>query len=68
MSTGKRPTHRLKVMDKTNSRKGNAGAGWMNPDGSISIVLDPCIVLNGNDPNIVIRLWPAEQSTQRRLT
>lgn len=57
-----KPTHRLKVMNKDSSRKGTAGAGWLNPDGSISITLDPCVVLKGNEANIVIRLWPIEKS------
>lgn len=36
--------------------KGNIGAGWKNPDGSISIRLDAFIVLSALD-NPAIRLW-----------
>lgn len=53
-----KPTHRLRVLDKETNQKGTAGAGWLNKDGSISIVLDPCVVLSGDRKNIVITLFP----------
>lgn len=34
-----------------------AGAAWLKEDGSISIKLNPCIVLSWKD-NIVIKLFP----------
>jgi len=52
-----KPTHRLKVLDKTTAHKTECGAGWQNKDGSISIVLNPCIVMQ-HDPNLVFTLFP----------
>ena len=52
-----KPTHRLKVMDKDTGYKVEAGAGWQNPDGSITVVMNPCINLT-YAKNIVINLFP----------
>jgi len=52
-----KPTHRLKMLNKTTSAKGELGAGCLNEDGSITIVLNQCIVVQ-QDPNIVITLVP----------
>ena len=37
----KRPTFRIKILDKENNKKGTVGAGWLNEDGSITIQLEP---------------------------
>lgn len=37
--------------------KGKVGAGWVEPDGSVSIKLNPCVVLSERD-GLVIRLFP----------
>jgi hypothetical protein len=45
-----RPTHVIKVMDRSTGRKGGrVGAAWVNPDGSISIHLDTGVTLSWND-------------------
>ena len=57
----RKPDYRLKVLDKESGKSGQAGAGWKNEDGSISISLDLCIVLPGGNPNLVITLFPADE-------
>ena len=53
------PDFHLSAIHKPSGRSaGKLGAGWMNNDGSVSIVLDPCVVLSGND-DISIRLFPS---------
>jgi hypothetical protein len=54
-----KPTHRLKVMNKDTSQKAEVGAGWQNTDGSITIQINPCSVLN-DDKKYVITLFPTD--------
>jgi hypothetical protein len=46
--TPKKPTHDLKVV-LNDGTTGTTGAGWQNEDGSVSIQLDPCVVLDRRD-------------------
>ena len=56
-----KPAYRLKILDKETDRKNeNAGAAWINKDGSISIQVSPAVVINGNDINHVITLFPID--------
>ena len=42
----KKPDYRLKILNKTNDRRNNnAGAGWLNKDNSITLILNPGIQL-----------------------
>jgi len=41
-----KPTHRFKILDKDNEWRAEVGVGWQNEDGSISIKLNPGIVLD----------------------
>lgn len=50
-------------MDKTTDERTNAGAGWLNPDGSITIRLNPAVVLQAN-PNHVITVFPVEKQNE----
>lgn len=43
--------------------KGPIGAGWKNPDGSISVRLNPFIVV---DHQAMIRLWPASAKPETK--
>lgn len=57
-----KPTHRLKILDKENNKKGIIGAGWKNPDGSITIVLDVAVAIDyENCKDKVITLFPLEE-------
>lgn len=60
----RKPTHRLKVFDKTNQKRGDLGAGWLNPDKSLSIVMNPGCVMDYN-PNFVYTLF-LEDDTYKR--
>lgn len=53
----KKPTHRLKVLLKGSKRTTTVGAAWQRDDGSLSITLDPCVVLSWTDP-VTISLFP----------
>lgn len=60
MSKSRKPNYRLKTFDTKSEKNGRIGAGWLNDNGSISIVLDPAVVL-GIQPNVAITLWPIEE-------
>jgi hypothetical protein len=60
------PTHSLSVLNKTDSSRCTVGAGWLNPDGSISISLNPCVNLT-KDSNIVIRLFPVKNKEEQTM-
>ena len=53
------PTHILKVMQREGKGKGRIGVGWLNDDGSMSLSLDPCVVLSWKD-DVVINAFPVE--------
>ena len=50
------PDYNVKVLDKATNEKGRIGAGWINEDGSISIVLNTFVVITSS-PNLVITLF-----------
>jgi hypothetical protein len=54
----RKPEYRLKAMNKVTGEKcRNAGAGWVNTDGSISVHVEPFIVLRGGS-DLVLTLFP----------
>lgn len=57
-----KPTHRLKILNKaTNEKVNDAGAGWLNKDGSISLVLSSFINFNKVDNDCVLTLFPVDK-------
>jgi len=69
MSKGpKRPTHTIKVKEKEGSAQGEVGRAWLNDDGSLSIQLNPGVVLSWND-GLLITAFPrkssGEEATER---
>lgn len=58
-----KPDYTLSVLFKNTSAKGRVGVGWSQPDGSISIALNPCVQLTYNE-NIVIRLFKNTEDYQ----
>jgi hypothetical protein len=56
MKASRPPEYILKVMSSDGSINGRIGAGWVNPEGRISIILDPLVVLKQKD-NLVISLF-----------
>lgn len=58
---GRRPDYKLGAMLKDSDRRNNnCGVGWLNEDGSIQVMLDPCVILNGNVTDMAYRLFPAD--------
>jgi hypothetical protein len=56
----KLPTHVLSVKQKRGDRKTpRIGVGWLNADGSISISLNPCVVLTSKD-DVFVTLFPID--------
>jgi hypothetical protein len=54
---GRKPDCRLKFLNKTTEEKGEVGALWVNPDGSLTLVLNPMVVLK-QDINLVYTIFP----------
>lgn len=50
------PTHVLKVLNKKTDARSVCGVGWLNKDGSISIQLNPCIIMK-QESNLVFTLF-----------
>ena len=59
MRAGKKPTHLLKVKQRDGDGKTTVGVGWLNEDGSMSLALNPCVVLSWTD-NVMINAFPVE--------
>ncbi len=59
MSRHKKPDYRLRFLNKNTERRGTVAAGWKNPDGSISIVLNDKVMLY-QDKDEVLALFPIE--------
>jgi hypothetical protein len=53
-----KPTHRLKVLNKKTNQRGHIGAGWRNPDGSITIELNPSCVMTDDKEKYLYTLFP----------
>lgn len=54
-----KPTHKLKYLNKRLNIKAEVGAGWYNTNGSISIVINPLVVLAQNEDS-VYTLFPID--------
>jgi hypothetical protein len=44
--SGRKPDYKLKIKDEKTERWMEVGAAWKNTDGSISVRLNMCVVLN----------------------
>ena len=61
MAEGKKPTYRLSIKKREPEKgQGVIGAGWLDEDGTISIVLNPCVVLT-SESNVTIKLFPSNK-------
>lgn len=47
----------VSYLNKTTERKGRIGAAWNNDDGTISVVLNPLVVIDAKE-DILITLFP----------
>ena len=53
-----KPDYIIGALDKARDlRQSRVGAAWINPDGTISITLDPFVHLQGG-PELALRLFP----------
>lgn len=59
--TPTKPDYDLSVKRRSREDKAStrAGAAWINDDGSISVVINPCVVLTDNK-DYIIRLFPSK--------
>ena len=53
----KKPHYRLKFLNKRTEEHGEIGAAWLNEDQSISIVLNPLVVVPQSS-DLVMTLFP----------
>lgn len=60
---GRKPDYNLVVYDKTTEGRTQAGAAWVQQDGSISITINPCVMLP-SDRNLSIKLFPNEHQDE----
>lgn len=58
----RQPDYKVGCLDKTDNRKGNVGAAWLNEDGTISMVFDPFVVIQGGRDRL-ITLFPNQKDT-----
>lgn len=56
----KKPDYSIGALDKTRDvRQPKIGAAWKNADGSISLRIDPFVVLQGG-PQLLVTLFPED--------
>jgi hypothetical protein len=59
------PTHVLKVKERPPGKNTcSIGVGFLNNDGSISIMLNPCVALTSHD-NVYINLFPIDERKKK---
>ena len=58
-----KPTHRLRVLNKTTNGRTEVGAGWLNNDSSITIVINPMVLLRESKEH-VITLFPVTEKME----
>ena len=58
---GRKPDYNLSMLDKVTDMRGQVGVAWNNPNGTIAIRLNPCVVLDGSNKELVLTLFPNEQ-------
>lgn len=62
----KPPDYTVSALSKTNDKiKGVIGVGWTKPDGSITIKLNPFVVLDQFEHDPVITLFPITQQKSK---
>ncbi len=53
----RKPDYRVKALDKGTDVGGAVGAAWVNPDKTITVILDNFVSLH-QDGNLLITLFP----------
>lgn len=63
--SGRKPAYNVKVMNKqTGEKSQKIGGAWVNRDGTISVILDPFVVIPGGQ-DILVTLFPNEEGQIR---
>lgn len=57
----RKPDFWVKAMNKDTNEKSKVGAAWLNPDKSVSIDLNPFVVLTAGK-ELVITLFPIDRT------
>ncbi len=60
---GQKPDYDLSAYNRATKARGKIGAGWKNADGSITVKLNPCVVIDSDSiamGDIAVTLWPAK--------
>lgn len=56
------PNYNLAYLNKKTDERGKVGVGWANPNGSITVKLNPCVVLSAVDlRECVLTLFPNDR-------
>lgn len=55
----RKPDYDVGALNKRTDIKGKVGAAWINDNGTITIILDPFVVLTGGS-EMVITLFPSK--------
>jgi hypothetical protein len=63
---GRPPDFRLRAFNKQTEKGHNVGAGWMSEDGTVTIVLDPFVVLR-TKKDYSFHLFPADDSNWSKM-
>lgn len=62
----RKPDYRAKALNKNTNLKGSVGAGWLNEDKTITVVLDNFVTLK-QDGDLVITLFPVKPDDLGRV-
>jgi hypothetical protein len=55
----RKPDYTLAAAIRGSERRASSlGAAWLQDDDSITLRLDPCVMLNGSDDDLFLRLFP----------
>lgn len=66
MTTPTKPTHNLSVLDKATGSRGIIGAGWLGPDGTLTIKLNAGAALRWDD-GLTIKAFPVSTKKPMKL-
>lgn len=54
------PDYNVRAMSKSRGEKSLVGAAWRNPNGSISVKIDPFVILQGGS-DLLITIFPISE-------
>ncbi len=63
--SGRPPDFNVSALVKSTDHKGRVGAGWVNADGTITVKLNPFVVLSAAQDTL-ITLFPADKPFKKK--